>query len=422
MFKLQSLTLWLCLFWSAEAYSASGNYNSILIGDQAAGMGGAATAMMEDASAMSWYNPAALALLPGQSFSASVGVYKKYDTVYSAEADIIAAGFRSNQGFFRAIPSSSSSVIRPKQIPWLQDWTLALSIIVPTYDTYKGNVVDSETDTSTLAITDETLWTGGSMSKIISDKTSFGFTVYYTARSFTRSVTERTYNPADNTQFRIFTEDIAYTQNAIVSIFGLHHRMTPNWNFGFSVRPRSLKIAGKGIYTQNDIENGVVAPPKTFSSLDAHPMIPTRVNVGVAYVRPGSFTISGDLNFYEGFSFNDLSNLEISEFLEFKPIVNASLGMEYTWDRWLKLRAGVFSNLAATPNPDPKKTRSQGDHVDQAGFSANAAFISGPMAFTFGGYYTGGRGRSVQRVNHEYTVVPKIHNVFTMLIGTSYYF
>lgn len=403
-------------------WSASGNYNSILIGDQAAGMGGAATAMTEDASGMSWYNPAALALLPGQSFSASVGVYKKYDTVYSNDTDIVAAGFRSNQGFFRAIPSSSTSVLRPKQIPWLEDWTLALSIVVPTYDSYKGNVVDTLTDTSSLTIVDESLWVGGSVSKIVSDQSSIGMTAYYTARSFTRSVAERTYDPTDATKFRIFTEEVAYTQNAIVAVFGYHRKMTANWNFGMSVRPRSLKVAGKGIFAQNDIENGLVAPPKVFSDLEANPMIPARVNIGFAFVKPESYSIAWDINFYEGFRFNDLSRLDISEIIEYRAIANVSVGMEYTWDTWLKFRAGLFSNLAATPKPNPLTAKSQGDHVDQAGFSANAAFITGPLAFTFGGYYTGGRGQSVQRVNHQYQVMPKVHNVFTMLIGTSYYF
>lgn len=407
---------------ASVAGATTGNYNSILIGDQAAGMGGAATAMAEDASGMAWYNPAGLALLPGQSFSSSVGVYKKYDTVYSDDTDIAAAGLRSNQGFFRAIPSSTASVIRPKQIPWLRGWTMALSIIVPTYDTYKGSVVDTKEDSSTLNVSDETLWTGGAFARQLSPDSSIGFSFYYTARSYSRSVTERTYDTADNTKFRIFTEELAYTQNALVGIIGYHQRLSDAWRLGISFRPRSLKVAGKGVYAQNDIENGTIKPPIAHSSVNPNAVIPTRINLGLAYVQSERYTLALDLNFYEGISYKDVNLEEYSENLEHRAITNVSLGAEYTWDTWLKFRAGVFTNLSAFPNPNPATVRSQGDHVDQAGFSANAAFITGPLAFTFGGYFTGGRGRSVQRVNHQYEVIPKIHNVFTMLVGSSYYF
>jgi hypothetical protein len=50
------------------------------------------------------------------------------------------------------------------------------------------------------------------------------------------------------------------------------------------------------------------------------------------------------------------------------------------------------------------------------------ALRSENIEYTFGGYYTGGRGRSVQRINQAYEVVPKVVNVFTMLVGTSYSF
>jgi len=60
------------LLTAPDVQGAFSNYNSILIGDQAAGMGGAYTAMSSDASAVSFYNPAGLAFLKGHSFSGSI--------------------------------------------------------------------------------------------------------------------------------------------------------------------------------------------------------------------------------------------------------------------------------------------------------------------------------------------------------------
>ncbi len=57
------------------------------------------------------------------------------------------------------------------------------------------------------------------------------------------------------------------------------------------------------------------------------------------------------------------------------------------------------------------------------GFSANAVFISdNKIAYTFGGYYTGGIGQSLQRGFGIYQKVSKKQDIFTMLVGTSFYF
>jgi len=136
--------LLICLL--AQPVSAAfSNYNSILIGDQAAGMGGAYTAMTDDASALAYYNPAGLAYLQGHSFSAAVGIYKKFDTSFGTEEDFTKAPLRINQGFFRAIPSSTGSVLRR------ENYTFALSIVVPDFDNYKGDLGTMNEKTTTLS-------------------------------------------------------------------------------------------------------------------------------------------------------------------------------------------------------------------------------------------------------------------------------
>ena len=64
-----------------------------------------------------------------------------------------------------------------------------------------------------------------------------------------------------------------------------------------------------------------------------------------------------------------------------------------------------------------------GDRVDLLGWSANVTLISKErIRTTFGGYYNVGRGKSIQRMNQEYQIIPKTQQVFTMLVATSYYF
>lgn len=384
-------------------------------------MGGAATAVAEDASGAAWYNPAGLASMPGKSFSAAVGIYKKFETKYGQGDDLVNAALRSNQGFFRALPSSTGSVIRPEQISFLKDWTLTMSILVPEYDSFRGDVNSTDTNQSTLSSVDESIWVGGAMARRISGSEFIGFTAYYTARSLTKTVNDRVYN--SQTDFQIYNEERTITQNAVVFLLGYLKELNPSWKLGISMRLPSIQVAGRATYIENTIEEtGVTGTTKNFTQLDSKTRIPTKLAVGVSYHDLGKWLVAADLTFYGAEQYRDLELDGVAENIEHQRVLNASIGAEYKWVEWFKLRTGFFTNFSAHPNPDKTKVRGQGDRVDQLGFSANVAFKSGNIEYTFGGYYTGGNGKAVQRIAGNYDLINKTQNTFTMLVGTSYSF
>lgn len=385
-------------------------------------MAGAATSVAEDTAGAAWYNPATLAVMKGESFSAAVGIYKKFDTTYGDGGDLISAALKVNQGFFRALPSSTASVIRPKQISWLQDWTLTMSILVPEFDQFRGQVGKTEENSSTLTMVDESLWAGGAMARRISATEYFGFTVYYTARSLSKSVNDRTYRgPSD---FKIFTEDRSITQNSVVFIAGYLKELSPEWSWGASLRFPNLHIVGRASYLSSTLEAGVAEKPESLTDLDSKARIPARLNLGISYRDNQRWLIAADVNVHGFEQYDDMQTVVpgIAEKLEHRVLTNVSIGAEYKWTEWLKTRMGFFTNYSSHPSPDPRFVRGQGDQVNQLGFAANAAFRSGQIEYTFGGYYSGGQGQGVQRVNHTYQVLKKNQNIFTMLVGTSYYF
>jgi long-chain fatty acid transport protein len=409
----------LILFFSHSLWAAFGNYNSILVGEQAAGMGGAYTALSEDSSALSWYNPAGLAFLKGQSFSAAVGIYKKFDTHYGGEQDFTKASLQVNQGFFRALPSSTGSIIRIKD--FMQEYTFAFSIIVPEYDTFKGDVNNSEGDISSLTLTDESLWVGGSISKKTDDDQSFGLSLYYTARSLTKSVTDKTTISA--TDQLLYSEEKAFTQNSLVLILGYQYRFAENWSLGASFRSPSMHIAGAGSYYETLIDTaGTTDYVINLPDLKSKTKIPRKYALGLSWRPNPSLLVSSDLSIFTPESYSDLEGTDRFEYIEHIQVINVALGAEYALNNWLKFRVGGFTNFSSHPNPDPQKVKGQGDRVDQLGFAANAALRSGRIQYTFGGYYTGGWGRSVQRLNQNYEVITKSQQVFTMLVGNSFNF
>lgn len=424
--QMLSYLLLVCLL-PIKAHANFGNYNSILIGDQAAGMGGAYTALNYDSSALAWYNPATLAQLQGKSFSSSVGIYKKFDTIYDAGDNVSGltqAGLKANQGFFTPLPSSTGSVVRYDNESW-KKWTFALSIVTPSFDTFKGDISRVGTNNSTLNYVDESLWVGGAMARPISSNESLGLTIYYTARNFSKSVTDRTY--VSTTNYRIYQEERDYTQNSIVAVLGYHRVIDENWKLGLSVRPSSISVSGRGTFSSYDVSSSSPLPPQSATELTTKGRIPQRYTLGIAREWPSFLKISADLSYYPGMSYRDLDEINDGELISHNRVWQGALGFQWDYRDWLKFRTGFFSNLSAFPNPEVDSvtnpsTRQQADRVDMLGWSFNSAFRKGNIEYTFGGYYIGGWGRSIQRISHEYKVVPITKQVFTMLVGTSYSF
>ncbi len=406
------------LLFSQISWAAFSNYNSILVGDLAAGLSGAGTAVLGDTSSASFYNPALLSPLRGSSFSAAVGIYKKFDTTYDESEDWMAAPLRVNKGYFRSLPSATGNVIE-----W-GDYKLALSIITPDYSQFSGNVFTQPGKNKNVNYTDESLWVGGSIARQIDLHKHVGLTIYYTARNYSYQVNEREQPTNTDLNFQTFEKRIK--ENSIVPIIGYYEHINDKWAWGTSYRFSLAKIAGKASAEETSIiVNGgtITTDIIEYDKLKSEGFIPARWNLGVSYLPDTTWLLAFDVNLHEGYSYNDVDNFAVSKRVIRKPQWNISFGGEKTLYDWLKIRAGIFTNFSAHPNPDISLQAEQEDHVDMLGFSANLVFVSEKkIAYTFGGYYTGGWGRSMQESFGQYTIVTKKEHVFTMLVGTAFYF
>lgn len=403
------------ILWEQMSFASYRNYNSILIGERAAGMGGAATALYEDASAVPFYNPAALARIVGSTFSTSASVYHKYDANYNDQGNLTDATRRINQGTFKAIPSVNSST---------KAWGLfglAFSVVFPDYDYFVGPVKSKNGSVSHLNYIDESLWVGGSAAFNFTPQTSVGLSMYYTARDFYRSVFDQTVNSA--TDIVTVNEEKSLTHNALVYILGLYHQYSDNLSLGLSFRLPSLEISGRGSYYRTTTEtNPARTTPQTLADIRSFTKIPPRVALGTAY-RNDKLLVSADVTYYGATSYEDLEDQSIADHFVHKAIVNYALGAEYKFRSWLRVRGGVYTNYSSHPTPDLTTPRRQGDHIDMWGMSANFAFYTSERtSFTFGGYYTGGRGESVQLINNQLQSTTKSEQIFSMLIASSYFF
>lgn len=401
---------------SSTCFAQFANYNSIILGDRAAGMGGAGTALLNDTASAAFYNPALLAQSTGSSFSAAVGIYKKFDTQYGSENDYTQTPLKVSTGFFRSLPASTGSVVRKN------DWTMGLSILVPEYESFKGDLKASLTNKTTLSYTDETLWVGGTVSHHTTRENSWGLTLYYTARNFIRSIQDRSY-PTDSEAI-LFNSDETVTENALVPIFGYLRRLDNGWNFGTSIRLRGIPITNSATYFESITRTNPYSSSQIIENdLRSNAFIPAKLSLGGSKTFGDGLEVSATVDLYEGLSYEIIGLPGRGIYVDRRSIANISVGVEKIITDWFKVRGGIFSNISPYPDPDPTLKRHQGEHIDQAGWSANMVFISDDkIAYTFGGYYIGGRGRAMERIDQEYQVVTKSQQVFTMLAGTQFYF
>jgi long-chain fatty acid transport protein len=398
------------------AHGAFANYNSVLIGERAAGMGGAFTALTGDPAATAFYNPATTVLLQGTSVSASANVYNKYDTNIGGGQDFSGAPMRVNRGFFRSIPASSGTVVN------FGSFAAGFSIVVPDYDFFSGQIHGAQNTSSFLSAIDESLWVGGTLSGKLTEADSIGLTYYYTARNLSRTVNDKV---TTATSAVITQEEKNLTTNSLVAVAGYHRRLSDTWSVGFSYRFPSLPIAGEASYFRSvtrtsPYSNEVI----NRGNLRALTRIPAKISLGVAREIKGANTISFDLQFYESLGYRDLPELpEGAELVSYRQVTNIAVGYEQVVNNWVTLRLGYFSNFGAHSTPDLAHAERQGDHVDMQGFSANLAFgTKDNTSFTFGGYYSGGSGETLQLSGEKLSLLPKEQQIFTMLVATGFRF
>ena len=421
IFCLQSLCFF-ALLGSQNAMGAFSHYKSTLIGDRAAGMGGAFTALTDDPSSVAYYNPASVARMKGSSLSASASVYHKYDTNFGQDVDILDASQRVNRGSFRTIASSGGSLVS------YGNFAYGLSVIVPDYEYFAGEISSSksstEQTTTYLQYQDESLWVGPTIGLNISDTSSVGMTVYYTSRNFLRSTIDQKIVDGSPKQIISYNEENTSTNNSVVFIFG-YYKKWDNYSFGVSLQMPSIEINGNAYILKTNLDtNDTDSFDLTSENSVKNDMpIASKLSFGFAYEEPKNKTISFDINIHGPNEHYDYGDESYSTKIDALQTINFALGFEYYIKSFLSWRAGLYSNFTPRPEVNNANPVKHSEHVDMWGFSSNFAFWnSDKISFTFGGYYSGGKGESAQYINGQIRKVEKNEQIFSMLLASTYYF
>jgi long-subunit fatty acid transport protein len=382
--------------WPAAARDLS--RQSYIIGEQAAGMGGAYVSLTGD-PASAYFNPAGLAGLHRQAISLSASAYwmalEDYDNIVGVELENgEKVTVDTSSITFSTFPASVVYVLPldSRTDPQTTHHVLAFSLLVPHYDELDGDAVMTAGELLNLvevkaSIFSEsaTYWAGASYAVSLGGRLRLGLSAYGLVHLSEERYKFSAKVSADDTLGGIveyYQAASTERSGACVTVLlqaGLQFDLTDRLSLGASVRSPSLgRIYSKvsilyfnSVYAEDIRDNviplgGYVDRIET-TDVEMDYRLPLMLSLGASYRIPDSFALAldvsyhlsqGPFNQFEGGKVypldaagvpivDDSRALNPTYQVKNKGVLNVNLGSEISLTRRFKARLGFFTDLSS---------------------------------------------------------------------------
>lgn len=414
--KITLLLFFICL----TIFGDENHYINILIGDRAAGMGGAYTAIADGPEGV-FYNPAGLAFSSSKYFSLSVNTiqYKMlyYHNVYKktngSPFDYIRHSFSFLPNFFGFIQKTKK-------------FTFAITVSSPDsefYDQRDNAIISIDNTPFNLNVnynyTDMIYELGPSFAFLLHKKVAIGFSVFIRYRDI-KNIIQTTYlyeGESNGVDMKGFQISSVYTNSRIIGFtpqFGLQVMPINKLSIGYNISipfdvvniysyqsTDSLEqkyydstndrwISSKSSYTQ--IDDNRIKVLNIFNNGLFNPLY-IKQSLGFAIFISKSILLSID-----GFLYIPIQDYKIytnpnrrNELLN--VIGNAAIGFEWYITPNFPFRVGLFTNF--TNNQEIKKgDKDMKDWIHLFGGSFSLGFSTSDLSINFGAVISGGGGKA----------------------------
>lgn len=403
------------LFWATQVGADPYHYQNILIGNRAAGMGGAYTALSDDTSGC-YYNPAGLAMVTSTTVSASMNAYHKSKKTYKS---ILTDTGGSSQDW-----EQESSVLLPNffgVVKKVGKGMLGFSYAVPdstirrqdqTFKNIQSSISGNPIERYIINIddTDNIYLFGPSYALRLRDNLSIGATVYayYRDKQIIRNQAlffadgEHLWINSYDTQ-----EDWGYRP-----MVGLIWEPVEQIALGVSISQIRIFTSDRRTqYLARNTTDGDFADTNALwlqtESYDDVEDYPVTTRAGLAYFLDPRLLFSVDVAYH-------------SEVKDKSATFNVALASEYYIKDTLALRFGLYTDRANNEELSDNDTY-QPEHVDLYNASASVSLFNGPSNITLGAIYGFGSGEAqmIEGVTDIQDV--EIRN-FSLFLAASYAF
>jgi len=404
------------------------NYQNLMPGQRALGMGGAFTALADDASAP-YYNPAGLTWVDNTSVSTSLNVYgldrlvvrRGFTAVLDSQP--VSVDFDS-----RGLATLPTTLAFAKTFGDRLDGggkRMAVGLGIFLRDDTRHSVADvldgpMSRGSFTQSEQDRTLWIAPAFAYRLSPRLGLGGGLVLSHRAVRRernSAFETELPGCDppgcpSSDVAIDEEQVEYGSDELFGRAGVRFDVGPRLHLGLTVTTPSLHLHGNGTITgthaltQIDPISGQGTAdydPRQNRGLATRNPQGLEARGGVAYGVAGQWLASGDLTVHAGHRYDPIDlpdpddpDTAIVSFLHVptvvrETVVDFNLGGEYHAGP-VPLRAGVFSNFSSAPAVR-ELAENQLAHIDMFGVTASVGYVSrGDYELSFGAVYAFGSG------------------------------
>jgi long-chain fatty acid transport protein len=404
---------------NSPAYGDEDHYTNQLIGDRAAGMGGAYTAISDD-PAGTYYNPAGIVYGQAGNLTASANTFstneKTYDSVLGGRHDWKRESYSVLPNFF--------GITQP-----LGGGYVGLSFAAPDLltedqdqqfnESFPSSIggIDVFSYTINIHKTDNTYKFGPSYARELNRKLSIGLTgfFHYREKDFIKNEYVLLDNITGGNSYRdyewtnFYEESFEYGFEPILGIM-----WTPVEKLSVGLRVSQVQVFSSDTTFQttsrSEILGDVSNSRALMANFDNEREHPVNARLGLAYFASESLLVSGDL------SYN--SSVSDSFFGDRDKTWDFALGMEWYFSPKAALRMGFFSQSANTFELVADE-QNQGEHLDLYGVSASLTRFSRNSSITAGFTINHGEGEA-----QVFTDNPTIQGVeaigYSIFLSTSY--
>ena len=398
----------LIAIFAVPAFADEYHYNNILVGERAAGMGGAYTAVSDDPSGL-YYNPAGIVLAPGTSFSASVNAFqyskKTYKDVLGGNGwDRVSSNLLPN--YFGVIqPLGAGKIGFSYAVPDTRQENQAQTFYnIPGIDPVTKQLIRITRYVINMNDADYTYNFGPSYALKINDKLSVGATAYmhYRDRQLISNhflAVDNDLSVADDERYQWRNVYNSTSEWGVKPIIGVMWTPTEKVSLGFTGSKTLMFDSKRRIQnTLRDLDYGSSLPAYAVLESKDNREFPLTATFGAAYFPSESLLLSADVSYctaapytldFKNSSTGATTSLDTPQ----PETVNAAVGAEYYPGARIALRGGLFTNMANTP----KLTTGDADepeHIDMYGASLSISHFTRSSSLTFGGSYSYGTGKS----------------------------
>lgn len=334
------------VFGAISARANEANYTQYIVGDRAAGMGGAACALGTALDA-AYYNPAGLVYTKQRTISIAASLYGWQK--YRADNALYPSEDLETSSFITVPPAMGLVFFADPQT------AIGLGAFVP-YNFSLSDILAFPKDNNyyNVSASDQTLWVGPSAAHAFSKEFSIGIGVYGVYRNY--SALQTVY--LDTVSYS-GTRNLKYKTFGLLGLAGLQYRPTDNWRAGISAQIPSIDLWGNGEFQANQsaYQNGVFVKEFGHSdNMDARNRTPAQFKAGIGWEKEKAFGLGVDATWHLANSYNRISGTfdetgepAIAEYIN-RAVVDVNLGAEYYFVKKYPLRAGFYTARSAAPD------------------------------------------------------------------------